>query len=77
MQVKEPVAAQNAVANTAAKETQPYPVFPAYTQETYDFVAGRRAGLVKFNTDGLEEMSESFTGRFDRLRRSRLFVLVI
>lgn len=39
--IKELVAAQNVVANAAAKEIQPYPVFPAYTQETYDFVAGR------------------------------------
>ena len=39
--IKELVAAQNVVANTAAKEIQPYPVFPAYTQQTYDFVAGR------------------------------------
>ena len=35
------MAAQNVVANTAAKEIQPYPVFPAYADETYDFVAGR------------------------------------
>ncbi len=39
--IKELVAAQNAVASTAAKEIQSYPVFPAYSQETYDFVAGR------------------------------------
>ncbi|WP_036320265.1 polyribonucleotide nucleotidyltransferase, partial [Microbacterium sp. B24] len=39
--IKELVAAQNVVANTAAKEIQPYPVFPAYAKETYDFVAGR------------------------------------
>jgi polyribonucleotide nucleotidyltransferase len=39
--IKELVAAQNVVAKTAAKEIQPYPVFPAYSQETYDFVAGR------------------------------------
>ena len=39
--LKELVAAQNVVAGTAAKEIQPYPVFPAYAQETYDFVAGR------------------------------------
>ncbi|HNM97586.1 MAG TPA: polyribonucleotide nucleotidyltransferase, partial [Marmoricola sp.] len=39
--IKELVAAQNVVANTAAKEIQPYPVFPAYSQEVYDFVAGR------------------------------------
>ncbi len=35
------VEAQNAVARTAAKEIQDYPVFPAYAQQTYDFVAGR------------------------------------
>jgi polyribonucleotide nucleotidyltransferase len=39
--IKELVAAQNVVASTAAKEIQAYPVFPAYSQETYDFVAGR------------------------------------
>lgn len=39
--IKELVAAQNVVANTAAKEIQPYPVFPPYSQETYDFVAER------------------------------------
>ena len=39
--IKELVAAQNVVARTAAKEIQAYPVFPAYSQETYDFVAGR------------------------------------
>ena len=39
--IKELVAAQNVVANTAAKEIQPYPVFPPYSQEVYDFVAGR------------------------------------
>lgn len=39
--IKELVAAQNVVAGTAAKEIQPYPVFPAYSQEVYDFVAGR------------------------------------
>ncbi|MFT4052738.1 MAG: polyribonucleotide nucleotidyltransferase, partial [Microbacterium sp.] len=39
--IRELVAAQNVVANTAAKEIRPYPVFPAYTQQTYDFVAGR------------------------------------
>ena len=39
--IKELVAAQNVVANTAAKEIQPYPVFPPYAKETYDFVAGR------------------------------------
>ncbi|RWR16734.1 polyribonucleotide nucleotidyltransferase [Microbacterium enclense] len=35
------VDAQNQVARTAAKEIQSFPVFPAYSQETYDFVAGR------------------------------------
>uniref|UniRef100_UPI0025FC42AC polyribonucleotide nucleotidyltransferase n=1 Tax=uncultured Microbacterium sp. TaxID=191216 RepID=UPI0025FC42AC len=35
------VDAQNEVARTAAKEIQPYPVFPAYSSEVYDFVAGR------------------------------------
>ncbi|HKP05899.1 MAG TPA: polyribonucleotide nucleotidyltransferase, partial [Microbacterium sp.] len=39
--IKELVAAQNVVANAAAKEIQPYPVFPQYSQEVYDFVAGR------------------------------------
>ncbi len=39
--IKELVAAQNVVANTAAKEVQPFPVFLPYSQETYDFVAGR------------------------------------
>jgi polyribonucleotide nucleotidyltransferase len=39
--IKELVAAQNVVASTAAKEIQQYPVFPAYSQEVYDFVAGR------------------------------------
>ncbi|WP_426324683.1 polyribonucleotide nucleotidyltransferase [Microbacterium sp. E-13] len=39
--LKELVAAQNVVANTAAKEIQPYPVFLPYSQQTYDFVAGR------------------------------------
>ena len=39
--IKELVAAQNVVANTAAKEIQDYPVFPPYAQQTYDFVAGR------------------------------------
>jgi polyribonucleotide nucleotidyltransferase len=39
--IKELVAAQNVVAGTAAKEIQPYPVFPAYSKDTYDFVAGR------------------------------------
>ncbi|KTS13675.1 polyribonucleotide nucleotidyltransferase [Microbacterium testaceum] len=35
------VDAQNEVARTAAKEIQAYPVFPAYSSEVYDFVAGR------------------------------------
>ena len=35
------VEAQNKVASTAAKEIQDYPVFPPYTSEVYDFVAGR------------------------------------
>ncbi|MCM3500509.1 polyribonucleotide nucleotidyltransferase [Microbacterium sp. P26] len=35
------VDAQNEVARTAAKEIQSFPVFPAYSQQTYDFVAGR------------------------------------
>jgi len=39
--IKQLVAAQNVVANTAAKEIQPYPVFPPYADQTYDFVAGR------------------------------------
>ncbi|MGV9195004.1 polyribonucleotide nucleotidyltransferase [Microbacterium sp. MC2] len=39
--IKQLVEAQNTVARTAAKEIQEYPVFPAYSQETYDFVAGR------------------------------------
>ncbi|MFH8250984.1 polyribonucleotide nucleotidyltransferase [Microbacterium sp. B2969] len=39
--IQELVRAQNAVATTAAKEIQPYPVFLPYSQETYDFVAGR------------------------------------
>lgn len=39
--IKQLVEAQSAVANTAAKEVREYPVFLPYTQETYDFVAGR------------------------------------
>ena len=39
--LKELVAAQNVLANTAAKEIQPFPVFLPYSQETYDFVAAR------------------------------------
>ncbi|MFN3948636.1 polyribonucleotide nucleotidyltransferase [Microbacterium sp.] len=35
------VDAQNEVARSASKEIQSFPVFPAYSQETYDFVAGR------------------------------------
>ncbi len=39
--IKELVAAQNVIANTAGKEIQEYPVFPAYSPEVYDFVAER------------------------------------
>src|SRR4051794_1603031 len=39
--IKQLVAAQSAVASTAAKEIQDYPVFLPYAKETYDFVAGR------------------------------------
>jgi polyribonucleotide nucleotidyltransferase len=39
--IKELVAAQTALASTAAKEIQSYPVFLPYSQETYDFVAAR------------------------------------
>ncbi|WP_019180587.1 polyribonucleotide nucleotidyltransferase [Microbacterium yannicii] len=39
--IKQLVAAQNTVANTAAKEIKEFPVFLPYSQETYDFVAGR------------------------------------
>jgi polyribonucleotide nucleotidyltransferase len=39
--IKQLVAAQNDVAKTAAKEIQSFPVFPAYSREVYDFVAGR------------------------------------
>ena len=39
--IKELVAAQSVLANAAAKEIQSFPVFPAYSQETYDFVAAR------------------------------------
>lgn len=39
--IKELVAAQNVVANTTAKEIKEFPVFLPYSQETYDFVAGR------------------------------------
>jgi len=39
--LKQLVAAQNVVANTAAKPIKEFPVFLPYSQETYDFVAGR------------------------------------
>lgn len=39
--IKQLVEAQNVVANTAAKEVKEFPVFLPYSQETYDFVAGR------------------------------------
>ncbi|KRA22424.1 polyribonucleotide nucleotidyltransferase [Microbacterium sp. Root61] len=39
--IKQLVAAQNVVANTAAKPIKEFPVFLPYSQETYDFVAGR------------------------------------
>ena len=39
--IKELVAAQNVVANAAAKEIKEFPVFLPYSQETYDFVAHR------------------------------------
>ncbi|MGN8554023.1 UNVERIFIED_CONTAM: polyribonucleotide nucleotidyltransferase [Microbacterium sp. SLM126] len=39
--IKQLVEAQNAVASTAAKEVKEFPVFLPYSQETYDFVAGR------------------------------------
>ncbi|MEV7693925.1 polyribonucleotide nucleotidyltransferase [Microbacterium sp. NPDC089189] len=39
--IKQLVAAQNVVANTASKEIKEFPVFLPYSQETYDFVAGR------------------------------------
>src|SRR5690606_15671777 len=39
--IKELVAAQNVVANTAAKEIKEFPVFLPYAQETYDFVSAR------------------------------------
>lgn len=39
--IKQLVAAQNVVANTAAKPIKDFPVFLPYSQETYDFVAGR------------------------------------
>ncbi|GAA5101050.1 polyribonucleotide nucleotidyltransferase [Microbacterium yannicii] len=39
--IKQLVAAQNVVANTAAKEIKQFPVFLPYSQQTYDFVAHR------------------------------------
>ncbi|WP_347978672.1 polyribonucleotide nucleotidyltransferase [Microbacterium sp. ProA8] len=39
--IKQLVAAQNVVANTAAKEIKEFPVFLPYSQQTYDFVAHR------------------------------------
>ncbi|KAA9111049.1 polyribonucleotide nucleotidyltransferase [Microbacterium rhizomatis] len=39
--IKQLVGAQNVVANTAAKEIKEFPVFLPYSQQTYDFVAGR------------------------------------
>ncbi|MGL4256451.1 MAG: polyribonucleotide nucleotidyltransferase [Microbacterium sp.] len=39
--IKQLVEAQNVVAKTAAKEVKEFPVFLPYSQETYDFVAGR------------------------------------
>ncbi len=39
--IKQLVAAQNEVAKVAAKEIKQFPVFLPYSQETYDFVAGR------------------------------------
>ncbi len=39
--IKQLVEAQNEVARTSAKEVREYPVFLPYSQETYDFVAGR------------------------------------
>ena len=39
--LKQLVAAQNVVANTAAKEIKEFPVFLPYSQQTYDFVAHR------------------------------------
>ncbi|GAA3206535.1 polyribonucleotide nucleotidyltransferase [Microbacterium terregens] len=39
--IKQLVAAQNVVANAAAKPIKEFPVFLPYSQETYDFVAGR------------------------------------
>ena len=39
--LKQLVEAQNSVAKTAAKEIKEFPVFLPYSQQTYDFVAGR------------------------------------
>lgn len=39
--IKQLVAAQNVVANTAAKPIKDFPVFLPYSEETYNFVAGR------------------------------------
>ncbi|QKJ19825.1 polyribonucleotide nucleotidyltransferase [Microbacterium hominis] len=39
--IKQLVEAQSVVAKTAAKEIKEFPVFLPYSQETYDFVAGR------------------------------------
>ncbi|MDL9981174.1 polyribonucleotide nucleotidyltransferase [Microbacterium candidum] len=39
--LKQLVAAQTVMANTAAKEIQPYPVFPPYSDEVYSFVEAR------------------------------------
>ncbi|WP_214465963.1 polyribonucleotide nucleotidyltransferase [Microbacterium flavescens] len=39
--IKQLVAAQSEVARTSAKEVKEFPVFLPYSQETYDFVAGR------------------------------------
>ncbi|NLA09505.1 MAG: polyribonucleotide nucleotidyltransferase, partial [Microbacteriaceae bacterium] len=39
--IKQLVAAQNVVANTAAKEIKEFPVFLPYSDETYAFVSGR------------------------------------
>lgn len=41
--IKQLVAAQNVIANEAAKEIQPYPVFPPYSEELYAFVSERSA----------------------------------
>ncbi|MDY0909226.1 polyribonucleotide nucleotidyltransferase [Microbacterium sp. CFBP9034] len=39
--IKQLVAAQNVVANTASKEIKEFPVFLPYSQQTYDYVAHR------------------------------------